>query len=175
MRWRAVLPENAKRFFYSNQELKGLGFANIIGAFFQSFTVVGGFSRTAVNVDAGATSPLASVLSVVVMAVCVLWFAPYLAPLPYAVLGANIMVAIVSLIDMTTFKKSPCQRPIGRFGVCGGTDWRVGIWVKYWLGGGDFGVVCRTDLAVKSSAHCHRWTSGQYGAFSQYSPSSSQY
>lgn len=92
--------------FYSNQELKGLGLANIIGAFFQSFTVVGGFSRTAVNVDAGAISPLASVLSVVVMAVCVLWFAPYLAPLPYAVLGANIMVAIVSLIDMTTFKKA---------------------------------------------------------------------
>ena len=58
----------------ANVELKGLGLANIIGAFFQSFTIVGGFSRTAVNVDAGAQSPLASILSVLVMALVLLFF-----------------------------------------------------------------------------------------------------
>lgn len=92
--------------FDPNLELKGLGLANIVGAFFQSFAVVGGFSRTAVNVEAGAKSPLASILAVVVMAVVLLFFSQLLTPLPYAVLGANIMVAIVSLIDVVTLKSA---------------------------------------------------------------------
>lgn len=92
--------------YNANTELKGLGLANIAGAFFQSFTIVGGFSRTAVNVDAGATSPLASMLSVVVMAVVLLFFSQWLAPLPYAILGATIMSAIISMIDVDTLKQA---------------------------------------------------------------------
>mgnify|MGYP002714057814 CR=1 FL=1 len=87
----------------ANRELLGLGLANIAGSVTQSFTVVGGFSRTAVNVDAGAQSPLASVLSVAVMVLALVWLAPYLAPLPYAVLGATIMVSIISMVDLATF------------------------------------------------------------------------
>ncbi|WP_395145345.1 SulP family inorganic anion transporter [Moraxella atlantae] len=87
----------------ANRELLGLGLANIAGSVTQSFTVVGGFSRTAVNVDAGAQSPLASVLSVAVMVLVLVWLAPYLAPLPYAVLGATIMVSIISMVDLATF------------------------------------------------------------------------
>ena len=89
--------------FNANTELKGLGLANIAGAFFQSFAVVGGFSRTAVNVEAGAKSPLASIVSVGVMALVLVFFSPLLAPLPYAILGATIMSAIVSMVDIKTF------------------------------------------------------------------------
>ena len=90
----------------ANLELKGLGVANIAGAFFQSFTIVGGFSRTAVNVDAGAQSPLASMLSVLVMALVLLFFSQTLEPLPYAILGATIMAAIISMIDVQTLKQA---------------------------------------------------------------------
>lgn len=92
--------------FDTNQELKGLGWANIIGAFFQSFPVVGGFSRTAVNVDAGAQTPLAGIISVGVMAAFLLLLTDYLEPLPYAVLAANIMVAILSMMDWNTLKRA---------------------------------------------------------------------
>ncbi|MFW2177570.1 MULTISPECIES: SulP family inorganic anion transporter [unclassified Moraxella] len=95
-----------KQPFDSNQELKGLGLANMVGAFFQSFAVVGGFSRTAVNVDAGAKTPLASIVAVVVMVVALMLFSPLLAPLPYAMLGANIMVAILGMIDLDTLKQA---------------------------------------------------------------------
>ena len=90
----------------ANLELKGLGVANIAGAFFQSFTIVGGFSRTAVNVDAGAQSPLASILSVLVMALVLLFFSQTLEPLPYAILGATIMSVIISMIDVQTLKQA---------------------------------------------------------------------
>lgn len=92
--------------FDANAELKGLGLANTVGAFFQSFAVVGGFSRTAVNVEAGAKTPLASMISVVVMASVLVFFSPLLAPLPYAILGAMIMAAIVSMMDFDTFKQA---------------------------------------------------------------------
>ncbi|PSJ80963.1 SulP family inorganic anion transporter [Neisseria iguanae] len=92
--------------FDTNQELKGLGWANMIGAFFQSFPVVGGFSRTAVNADAGAQTPLAGIISVGVMAAFLLLLAGYLEPLPYAVLAANIMVAILSMMDWDTLKRA---------------------------------------------------------------------
>lgn len=92
--------------FEANTELKGLGLANMAGAFFQSFAVVGGFSRTAINVESGAKTPLASVVSVVVMALVLLFFSPLLAPLPYAILGATIMSAIISMVDIHTLKQA---------------------------------------------------------------------
>lgn len=92
-----------KASFEPNDELKGLGLANIAGAFFQSFPVASGFSRTAVNVDAGARSPLAGVISALSILAILLIFGYLLAPLPYAILGAGIMAAVVSLLDVQTF------------------------------------------------------------------------
>lgn len=90
--------------FEANDELKGLGLANIFGGLFQSFPVAGGFSRTAINVDSGAKSPLASLITVAVMVAALLVLGDIIAPLPYALLGAMIMASIVSLIDIDTFK-----------------------------------------------------------------------
>ncbi|WP_201545017.1 SulP family inorganic anion transporter [Psychrobacter sp. H7-1] len=92
--------------FDANTELRGLGLANIAGGFSQSFPVAGGFSRTAINVDSGAKTPLASVVSVVVMVIALLSLSQMIAPLPYALLGAMIMASIISLIDFATFKSA---------------------------------------------------------------------
>ncbi|PNK61883.1 SulP family inorganic anion transporter [Psychrobacter sp. FDAARGOS_221] len=90
--------------FEPNDELRGLGLANIAGGFSQSFPVAGGFSRTAINVDSGARTPLASIITVGVMIAALLVLNRSLAPLPYALLGAMIMASIISLIDLDTLK-----------------------------------------------------------------------
>ena len=92
--------------FYANRELKGLGLANMAGGFFQSFTVAGGFSRTAMNADSGAKTPVASLVTILVMIAALIAFGNVLAPLPYALLGATIMASIVGLIDMATLKSA---------------------------------------------------------------------
>ena len=92
--------------FDANRELTGLGLANIAGGFFQSFPIAGGFSRTAINVDSGAKTPLASLVTVLVMIAALIAFGNLLAPLPYAILGATIMAAIIGLIDIATLKSA---------------------------------------------------------------------
>ncbi|UCG58221.1 MAG: solute carrier family 26 protein [Phycisphaerales bacterium] len=83
-----------------NQELRGLGLANLAGAFFSGYPVTGGFSRTAVNYRAGARTALASIITAVVIIVTVLFLTPLFYYLPNAVLAAIIMVAVASLIDI---------------------------------------------------------------------------
>ncbi len=92
--------------FDANRELTGLGLANLAGGLFQSFAVAGGFSRTAINVDSGAKTPLASLVTVLVMVAALIAFSNALAPLPYALLGATIMASILGLIDIATFKSA---------------------------------------------------------------------
>ena len=92
--------------FDANRELTGLGLANMAGGFFQSFTVAGGFSRTAMNADSGAKTPVASLVTILVMIAALIAFGNVLAPLPYALLGATIMASIVGLIDMATLKSA---------------------------------------------------------------------
>ena len=84
---------------YPNQELLALGSANILGSFFQSFSVTGGFSRTAVNDQSGAKSGLASIISAVLVILTLLFFTAYFKNLPTAILAAIILVAVVGLID----------------------------------------------------------------------------
>jgi len=86
----------------ANRELVGLGFANISGSFFAAFPVSGGFSRTAVNEQAGANSNIASWISAAVVGLTLLFFTPLFSNLPQAVLAAIIMVAVVRLIDVKT-------------------------------------------------------------------------
>ena len=83
----------------ANQELIALGASNIGGAFFQSFPVTGGFSRTAVNDQAGAKSGLASLISAALIILTLLFLTSYFYYLPNAVLAAIIVVAVYGLID----------------------------------------------------------------------------
>lgn len=82
-----------------NQELVSLGLANIGGAFFQSYPTTGGFSRTAVNDQAGAKTGMASMISAVLIILTLLFLTPLFYYLPNAILASVIMVAVFGLID----------------------------------------------------------------------------
>lgn len=84
----------------ANQELIGLGMANIFGAFFKAYPVTGGFSRSAVNAQAGAKTGLASLITAAVIAITLLFLTPLFHNLPVSVLAAIIMVAVFGLIDL---------------------------------------------------------------------------
>lgn len=88
----------------ANQELIGLGAANIGGSFFQSFPVTGGFSRTAVNDQAGANTGMASIISAIIIGLTVLLLTPLFYYLPSAVLAAIIIVAVAGLFDAHEMK-----------------------------------------------------------------------
>lgn len=88
----------------NNQELIGLGLANILGSFFKSFPVTGGFSRTAVNDQSGAKTGLASIISALLIVLTLLFLTPYFYYLPKTILSAIIMVAVFGLIDIKEAK-----------------------------------------------------------------------
>lgn len=88
----------------ANQELLALGVANIVGAFFKAFPVMGGFGRSAVNDQAGAKTGLAAVISASMILLALLFLTPYFYYLPNAILAAIIIVAVYGLIDFKEAK-----------------------------------------------------------------------
>lgn len=85
-----------------DQELIGLGAANISAAFSGGYPVTGGFARSVVNFDAGAETPAAGAFTAVGIALAALFLTPLLASLPIATLAATIIVAVLSLVDLKT-------------------------------------------------------------------------
>lgn len=90
----------------ANAELVGLGAANIVAAFYGGMPVGGGTSRSAINVAAGAQTPLASILSALAMLVVVAGAAHWFERLPLAVLAASIIVAALSMIDLHALRQA---------------------------------------------------------------------
>jgi len=86
-----------------NQELIGQGLANILGSIGKSYPVSGSFSRSAVNLQAGAISGLSSVITSLAVVITLLFFTPLLYHLPQAVLAAVIMMAVIGLINVSGF------------------------------------------------------------------------
>ncbi|PTY35981.1 sodium-independent anion transporter [Saccharospirillum sp. MSK14-1] len=87
-----------------NQELIGLGLANLVGAFSRAMPVAGGFGRTAVNANAGANTGLAPVITASLIAIALAFLTPLFYFLPKAALAAVIMVAVAGLIDLHEVK-----------------------------------------------------------------------
>ena len=85
-----------------DQELVGLGAANIASAFSGGYPVTGGFARSAVNFDAGAETPAAGAFTAIGIALATLFLTPLLFSLPIATLAATIIVAVLSLVDLKT-------------------------------------------------------------------------
>ncbi|MDG5747629.1 sulfate permease [Qipengyuania sp. XHP0207] len=85
-----------------DQELIGLGAANIASAFSGGYPVTGGFARSAVNFDAGAQTPAAGAYTAIGIALATLFLTPLLFSLPIATLAATIIVAVLSLVDLKT-------------------------------------------------------------------------
>ena len=89
-----------------DQELIGLGAANLGAAFTGGYPVTGGFARSVVNFDAGAETPAAGAFTAVGLAIAALALTPLIFFLPKAVLAATIIVAVLSLVDFSILRKS---------------------------------------------------------------------
>jgi sulfate permease, SulP family len=86
-----------------NQELIGQGLGNILGSIGSSYAVSGSFSRSAVNLQAGAVSGISSVVTSIMVVITLLFFTPLLYHLPQAVLAAVIMMAVIGLVNVKGF------------------------------------------------------------------------
>src|SRR5690606_2924702 len=89
-----------------DQELIGLGAANIGAAFTGGYPVTGGFARSVVNFDAGAETPAAGAFTAVGLAIAAIALTPLIYFLPTATLAATIIVAVLSLVDLSILKKT---------------------------------------------------------------------
>ena len=90
----------------ANAELVGLGAANVVAAFYGGMPVGGGLSRSAINVAAGAQTPLASLVSALAMIGVLAGAAHWFERLPLAVLAASIMMAAWSMIDVQALRQA---------------------------------------------------------------------
>jgi len=89
-----------------DQELIGLGAANLGAALTGGFPVTGGFARSVVNYDAGAATPAAGAFTALGLAGAALFLTPFLYFLPKAVLAATIIVAVLGLIDLSVLRRA---------------------------------------------------------------------
>jgi MFS superfamily sulfate permease-like transporter len=88
----------------ANQEFIGQGIGNIVGSLTQSYPTSGSFSRSAVNIGAGAITGFSSVVTGVIVVATLLWLTPLLYYLPQATLAAVIMMTVIGLINISAIK-----------------------------------------------------------------------
>jgi anti-anti-sigma factor len=86
-----------------NQELVGQGLANLLGCIGKSYPVSGSFSRSAVNLQAGAVTGFSSVFTSLAVVIMLLFLTPLLYHLPQSVLAAVIMMAVIGLLNVSGF------------------------------------------------------------------------
>lgn len=89
-----------------NQELIGLGAANLGAAFTGGYPVTGGFARSVVNFDAGAETPAAGAFTAMGLAVAAVALTPLIFFLPQTTLAATIIVAVLSLVDLSILRRT---------------------------------------------------------------------
>jgi len=95
---RAVATKSNQR-IDSNQEFIGQGISNIAGSFMSSYAGSGSFTRSGINYDAGAKTPLSAIFAAVALMLIVLIIAPLTAYLPIAAMGGIILLVAYNLID----------------------------------------------------------------------------
>ncbi|MGG6898548.1 SulP family inorganic anion transporter [Rhizobium sp. BR 315] len=88
-----------------DQELIGLGAANVAAGLSAGYPVTGGLARSVVNFEAGAATPLAGAFTAVGIAVAAMYLTPLLSNLPRATLAATIIVAVLSLVDFAAMRR----------------------------------------------------------------------
>ena len=102
---KSLEPKHTEYKIVPNQELIALGMSNFVGSFFQTYPATAGFSRTAVNEESKAKTPLSALISALIIAFTLLFLTPIFYYLPKAVLAAIIMVAVFNLLDIKTPKQ----------------------------------------------------------------------
>jgi len=90
----------------SNQEFIGQGVSNIVGSFLSSYASSGSFTRTGVNYESGAKTPLSAILAALILIIIVLLVAPFMAYLPIASMAGIILLVAYNLIDSEHIKKT---------------------------------------------------------------------
>jgi SulP family sulfate permease len=101
---RSVAAQSGQR-LSSNQESVGQGLANLAAGMFSGYTCSGSFTRTAVNYEARARSPLASAFSGLWVLAAVLLFAPLTAYLPRSALAGVLLVTAYGLVDRREMRR----------------------------------------------------------------------
>ncbi|MGF1563140.1 MAG: SulP family inorganic anion transporter [Geminicoccaceae bacterium] len=90
----------------ADQELTGLGAANVAAALSGGYPVTGGFARSVVNFDAGAQTPMAGMFTAIGIGLTALFLTPLFFYLPKATLAATIIVAVLSLVDFGVLRRT---------------------------------------------------------------------
>lgn len=88
-----------------NQEVIGQGLSNIVGSFLSCFPSCGSFNRSASNIEAGARTPLAAIISVIILAMLVLLASPLIAYLPTSIMAGILILVGSALINLDDIKK----------------------------------------------------------------------
>ncbi|MBK8489337.1 MAG: SulP family inorganic anion transporter [Saprospirales bacterium] len=87
-----------------SQEFVGQGLSNIVGSFFSSYAGSGSFTRSGVNFDVGAKTPMSAIFSSLILAVFLLLVAPLASYLPMPAMGGIILLVAYNLIDVAHIK-----------------------------------------------------------------------
>ena len=95
----------------TNQELFGQGLSNITAGLFGAYPVSGSFSRSAVNISAGARTGFSSVVTGSVVAITLLFLTPLLYHLPQATLAAVIIMAVINLVKIEPIRHAMKVQP----------------------------------------------------------------
>ena len=90
----------------ANQEFIGQGTSNIVGSFFSSYASSGSFTRSGVNFESGARTPLSAILAALFLMLIVLLVAPLISYLPLAAMAGVILLVAYNLIDFKNIKKT---------------------------------------------------------------------
>jgi len=108
---RAVATKSNQR-IKANQEFIGQGLSNMFGSFFSSYAGSGSFTRSGINYEAGAKTPMSAIFAAILLMLIVLLIAPLTAYLPIAAMGGVILLVAYNLVDVhhisqvLTFSKS---------------------------------------------------------------------
>ena len=95
-----VMAARTRQKLDANQELIGQGLGNLTSGVFQGYAVSGSFSRSAVNINAGAVTGFSAVVTGLAVGATLLWLTPLLYHLPQATLAAVIMMAVAKLVKI---------------------------------------------------------------------------
>jgi sulfate permease, SulP family len=115
-----------------NQETLGQGLSNIAGAFFSGYPSSGSFTRSGVNYDAGAQTPLAAVFAAVFVVVALFLIAPLVGYLPIAAMAGVLFIVAWGLVDVTAIRACFANRRDAAvfmltFGACLLTDIEIAV------------------------------------------------
>jgi len=83
----------------ANQEFIGQGLSNIVGSFFSSYAGSGSFTRSGINYEAGAKTPMSAIFAAISLMLIVLLIAPITSYLPVAAMGGVILIVAYNLLD----------------------------------------------------------------------------